>query len=90
MQDPENTRRYLLLCVSVVVVVTGAGTVVCEDVVVVLWVGSLAHAESAARVTAIRLGMRSLFMGIVLLCIVVKEQSILGNGMIVGYGVLAP
>ena len=46
-----------------VVVVTGAGTVVCDDVVVVLCVGSLAQAESEMTAAATRQGMRSFFMG---------------------------
>jgi hypothetical protein len=55
----------------VVVVVTGAGTVVCEDVVVVLCVGSLAQAESEMAATAIRQGTMSFFMGMILVLIVI-------------------
>lgn len=51
------------------VVVTGAGTVVCSDVVVVLLVGAgvgleVAQADSATRAPTARHGMMSLFMGV--------------------------
>jgi hypothetical protein len=48
--------------VSDVVVVTGAGTVVCEDVVVVVCVGSVAQAHSDRRATAARHGAMSFFI----------------------------
>jgi hypothetical protein len=51
-----------LVWVSVVVVVTGAGTVVCEDVVVVLCEGSEAQAASEKMARAARLGTMSFFM----------------------------
>jgi hypothetical protein len=54
------------VCVCVVVVVTGAGTVVCCDVVVVLSVAvgvdEQAHRDIRAAATAH--GMMSLFMGL--------------------------
>jgi hypothetical protein len=62
--------------VSDVVVVTGPGCVVCCEVVVVLEVGAgaaavagvddVAQAESVAMATAIRLGMISFLMGVIL------------------------
>jgi hypothetical protein len=52
------------LVVCVVVVVTGPGTVVCSDVVVVLVEGDVAQAERSAR--AARHGMISFFIGYIL------------------------
>ncbi len=57
-QTPTRTKgkaeRYLV-CVSVVVVVTGAGTVVCSDVVVLLLcVASEAQPDINARATTVR------------------------------------
>jgi hypothetical protein len=54
----------LVLWVSDVVVVTGAGTVVCCDVVVVLAVGVDEQAQSETRAAAMTDGMMSLFIGI--------------------------
>jgi hypothetical protein len=64
---PDGPKNYLLDWVSVVVVVTGAGTVVWDDVVVVLCVGSLAQAESEISATATRQGTMSFFMDLVLI-----------------------
>ena len=54
-------------CVSVVVVVTGAGTVVCCEVEVVLCVllGSVEHADNDTRATVARQTMISLFISII-------------------------
>jgi hypothetical protein len=50
-RTPQAKADFYLDCVSVVVVVVGPGTVVCCDVVVVLWVGSEAQPEINARAT---------------------------------------
>ena len=51
-----------MVCVSVVVVVTGAGTVVCCDVVVVLCVPSVPQPHINKKATAARQGMVSFFI----------------------------
>ena len=51
---PKQKPNFYLDCVSVVVVVVGPGTVVCCDVVVVLWVGSEAQPEINARARTAR------------------------------------
>jgi hypothetical protein len=75
--------------VSVVVVVTGAGTVVCDEVVVVLCVGSLAQADKEMTAAAKRQGMMNFFMVSILIWIV-WGQSIVGRPSVSGYGVMAP
>ena len=64
-QAPARTKRkaeHYLVCVSVVVVVTGAGTVVCSDVVVVLCVVSEAQPDMNARATMVRQEMIIFFI----------------------------
>jgi hypothetical protein len=64
-QAPARTKRKAeryLVCVSVVVVVTGAGTVVCSDVVVVLCVVSEAQPEINARAAMVRQEMIIFFI----------------------------
>lgn len=59
---------------------------VCDEVVEVLWVGSLAHAESEITAATTRQGMMNLFMGVVLVWII-KGQPTVGPLWILGYGV---
>ena len=57
----RKAERYLV-CVSVVVVVTGAGTVVCCDVEVVLCVASEAQPDINARAATVRQEMIIFFI----------------------------
>jgi hypothetical protein len=57
-----KAERYLV-CVSVVVVVVGPGTVVCSDVVVRLCVESEAQPDINATATTIREETISFFIG---------------------------
>jgi hypothetical protein len=75
--------------VCVVVVVTGAGTVVCSDVVVVvLWgVDEQAHSEISAAATA--QGMMSLFMVLILFRWLIYQSKVTASFLGL-YGVLPP
>jgi hypothetical protein len=66
-----------LVWVSEVVVVTGAGTVVCEDVVVVLDEGVEAQADSDTRTAATKQGRRIFFTGWVVVLIVFCEVAMI-------------
>jgi hypothetical protein len=66
LQEPEP---QLVCVVSEVVVVTGAGTVVCCVVVVLVWSGVLAQADNDTMAAATRHGMISFFTGMLVVLI---------------------
>lgn len=82
-----RTPQPQFVWVSEVVVVTGAGTVVCSDVVVVLCVGVEAQALSDAIAMATRLGMISFLMGMVFVWIVALHRMVAATRVGIIWGI---
>jgi len=62
-RTPHAGLEIYLLCVSVVVVVVGPGSEVCDEVVVVLWVASDSQPQTNAMVTPTRQDRIIFFIG---------------------------
>jgi len=65
-----------LVLVVVVLVVTGPGTVVCSEVVVVLVVGVAAHADNDTRAAAARHGTMIFFINMAVVSVFALQPTV--------------